>query len=186
MPKEYIKISNDKAYKLLNTGAMLLISTVSVEGKFDIAPIAWQCPVDYDRVTKLLFVCDKNHKTFKNILETEQFAVSIPHIDQLKLLKDLGSCSGNDIEKIQQFNVQVMETEKISCCVPVNCIAYLECKTSKIIDEGNVAIIFGNVIHAKVDKEAFNRRLLSETESGKTIHHLGGKIFITTSDYLLR
>jgi flavin reductase (DIM6/NTAB) family NADH-FMN oxidoreductase RutF len=186
MLKEYIKISNDKAYKLLNTGALLLISSVSIEGKFDISPIAWQCPVDYDRVTKLLFVCDKNHKTFKNISETEQFAVSIPHIDQLKLLKDLGSCSGHDIDKIQQFKIQVIETEKINCCVPVNCIAYLECKTSKIIDESNVAIIFGNVIHAKVDKEAFNRRLLSETESGKTIHHLGGKIFITTSDHLLR
>jgi flavin reductase (DIM6/NTAB) family NADH-FMN oxidoreductase RutF len=186
MLKDYIKISNDKAYKLLNTGAMLLISSISIEGKFDIAPVAWQCPVDYDRVTKLLFVCDKNHKTFKNISETEQFAVSIPHIDQLKLLKDLGSCSGHDTDKIQQFKIQVIETEKINCCVPVNCIAYLECKTSKIIDEGSVAIIFGNVIHAMVDKEAFNRRLLSETESGKTIHHLGGKIFITTSDHLLR
>jgi flavin reductase (DIM6/NTAB) family NADH-FMN oxidoreductase RutF len=186
MHKNYMKISNDKAYKLLNTGAMLLISTVSIEGRFDIAPIAWQCPVDYDRVTKLLFVCDKNHKTFKNISETGQFAISMPHMDQLKLLKDLGSCSGHETDKIQQFNIQVIDTEKINCCVPVNCIAYLECKTSKIIDDGGVAIIFGNVIHAKVDKEAFNKRLLSETESGKTIHHLGGKIFITTSDYLLK
>jgi flavin reductase (DIM6/NTAB) family NADH-FMN oxidoreductase RutF len=186
MQKEYIKISNDKAYKLLNTGALLLISTVSLEGKFDIAPVAWQCPIDYDRLTKLMFVCDKNHKTLKNISETGQFAVSIPHIDQLKLLKDLGSCSGHDTDKIQQFKVQVIETEKINCCVPVNCIAYLECKTSKISDEGNVALVFGNVIHAKVDKDAFNKRLLSETESGKTIHHVGGKIFITTSDHLLQ
>ena len=186
MVKEYIKISNDKAYKLLNTGAMLLISTVSIEGKFDIAPIAWQCPVDYDRVTKLLFVCDKNHKTFRNITETEQFALSIPHIDQLKLLKDLGSCSGHDTDKIQKFNIHVAETDKINCCVPMNCIAYLECKLSKILDEGDVAIILGNVIHVKVDKEAFNKRLLSETESGKTIHHLGGKIFISTSDFLLK
>jgi len=184
--KEYINVSNNKAYQLLNTGALVLISSVSKEGKHNIAPIAWQCPVDFDPVTRLLIVCDKVHKSLKNIEETKQFAVSIPHISQLKLVKELGSCSGHTVNKLQKFNINTFETEKINCLVPTDCIGYIECKLYNIIMDGSVGLIFGEVVFSKVTKEAYHGRLLSESEAGKTIHHLTSKVFITTSDEILQ
>lgn len=183
--KDYIKISSEKAYQLLNSGSLVLISSVSIDDKHDIAPFAWQCPVDFEPITKVLFVCDQNHKTFKNIQETKQFCISIPHVSQLQLVKDLGSCSGHDTDKIKKFNIQTIKSELIECITPDNCIGYLECKEYKIINEDGVSIIFGKVLLAKVNKQAYNGRLLSETETGKTIHHLGGKVFITTGDGIL-
>jgi flavin reductase (DIM6/NTAB) family NADH-FMN oxidoreductase RutF len=184
--KDYIKISNEKGYQILNSGALILISSVSFDEKYDIAPIAWQCPVDFEPVTKMMMACDKDHKTFKNIQETNQFCISVPHISQLKLVKDLGSCSGNDTDKFEKFNLTAINCDIINCIVPDDCIAYLECKVYNINTKDSTGLVFGEVINAKVDKLAYNGRLLSETEAGKTIHHLGGKIFISMGDQILK
>jgi flavin reductase (DIM6/NTAB) family NADH-FMN oxidoreductase RutF len=182
--KEYIKISNEKAYHLLNTGALLLIGTVGNNKNNNVAPIAWQCPVDFEPVTKMMIACDKNHKTFSNISETKHFCIAIPHISQLKLVKELGSCSGKNADKYKKFGIDAMTCETIDCIAPENCIAYLECKVYNIMDHDGTGLIFGEIVNAKVDKQAYNGRLLSETEAGKTIHHLGGKVFISTGNQL--
>jgi flavin reductase (DIM6/NTAB) family NADH-FMN oxidoreductase RutF len=180
--KDYNRISNEKAYQLLNSGVLILVSTVSKDGNYNIAPITWQTPVDYDPVTRLLFVTDIAHKTFSNIEETKQFVISVPHFNQLEIVKQLGSCSGNEIDKIEKFNLEVMDAEMINCKLPVDCIGYIECKVYNIIKDKEVALVFGETVFAKVDPEAFNNRLLTETEAGKPIHHLGGKQFYTAID----
>jgi flavin reductase (DIM6/NTAB) family NADH-FMN oxidoreductase RutF len=184
--KEYIKISKEKAYQLLNSGALILVSSIGTDKKHDIAPIAWQCPVDYEPVTKIMFACDTGHKTFKNIEDTNQCCISVPHISQLQLIKDTGSCSGYETDKIKKYSIETIPCDIIKCIAPGECIAYLECRVNKIINNDGTGLIFAEILNAKVDKQAYNGRLLSETEAGKTIHHLGGKIFITTSDFLLK
>ena len=115
--KDYIKLSNEKAYHLLNSGALILVSTRDKKGNQNIASIAWQCPVDYDRATRLLFICDKDHKTFSNIEETNEFVISLPHISQVNLVKNLGSVSGKEVNKFTKFSVPTMADEKIKCLI---------------------------------------------------------------------
>ena len=184
--KEYIKVSNEKGYQFLNSGALILVSSVGLNKNYDIAPIVWCCPIDYDKFTRLLFVCDKKHFTYKNIQETKQFGISVPDISQLQLVKDTGGCSGRDTDKIAKFNINVIDSEIIDVKLPFGAIAYIECKVYNIIMDGEVALIFGETVFVKADREAYNNRLLSETEAAKTIHHLGGKAFITTSDIILK
>ena len=184
--KDYIKLSNEKAYQLINSGALFLVSSVSKQGEFDIAPIAWHRPIDYDKTTRLLFVCDKAHKTYQNILETNEFALSLPDISQLSLVKELGSCSGTNTNKIDNFKIETIDTEFINCKLPDDCIGYIECKVYKIIDDGEVALIFGESVHTKVDTNVYSGRLLTENEQCKPIFHLAGKAFATNSDVIYK
>ena len=184
--KDYIKLSNEKAYQLLNAGALILVSTASKQGDFDIAPIAWHCPIDYGKSTRLLFVCDKSHKTYQNILETNAFAISLPDINQLTIVKDLGSCSGSNTNKIEKFKIETADSEVINCKLPDDCIGYIECKVYKIIDDGEVALIFGESVQTKVDTNAYSSRLLTENEQCKPIYHLAGKAFATNSDTIYK
>jgi flavin reductase (DIM6/NTAB) family NADH-FMN oxidoreductase RutF len=183
--KSYKIIQLEKAYKLLNTGAIILVASKGNDRVSNLTPIAWNTLVDYEPVTRLLFVCDKNHKTYRNILETDKFVVILPHVSQTEIVKKLGSVSGGNTNKIEGFNIPVFNSEKYGFDVPENSIAYLECKVYRVLDEGGVAIIFGEVENAKVDTEAFSDRLLSETEAGKTLHHLGGKKFVQPGDTLI-
>jgi flavin reductase (DIM6/NTAB) family NADH-FMN oxidoreductase RutF len=183
--KTYKPVSLEKAYRLLNTGAIILVGSANSEGVTNLTPIAWNTLVDYEPVTRLLFVCDKEHRTYDNITNTQRFVVVLPHLSQATLVKQLGTSTGKDVSKIEKFNIPIFASEKYKFPVPEECIAYLECKVYKILDEGGVGIIFGEVEHAMVDSEAFTDRLLSETEAGKTLHHLGGKQFVHPGDTIV-
>lgn len=182
----YKRIPNDKAYQLLNFGAVILVCTSNGNDHYDIAPVAWHCPIDYDPSTRLLIVIDKSHKTFENINYTKQFAIALPHSSQLSLMKELGSCSGHNTDKIKQFNIETYPLEKSNCLAPINCIAYIECNVYNIIYDGEVAMVLGEAINVQVHEEAYTNRILTETEAGKTIQHLGGKTFSTLSNELLK
>lgn len=184
--KEYIRISNEKAYQLINSGALLIACTTSNSGQFDMALIAWHTPVDYDPVTRLLIVLDKQHKTFKNITETKQFALAIPHIDQLALVKQLGSCSGIEVNKIEKFHLETFEADQMKILLPTECIGYIECKVYNILNDGEVALIFGEAVFVKVDKEAYTGRLLTETKAAKILYHVSGKQFTYPADEVIK
>jgi len=170
--KTYKSIPLERAYNILNTGALILISSASSDSRHNLAPISWNCPVVFDPVAKFLFVCDKGNQTYMNICETGKFVVCIPHATQYKLALDLGSCSGRTVHKIEKFAMNTFKSEKFQLSVPEDCIAYVECKLKRIIDEDNVGIVESEVVHAEVDTNAFTHRLLTETEQGKTLYYL--------------
>jgi flavin reductase (DIM6/NTAB) family NADH-FMN oxidoreductase RutF len=175
--KKYKKIGNDKAYKLLNSGTIIIVCTKDKNGVPDIAPIAWQCPLDYDPVTKVLFICDVNHKTFDNFQKTKHFVICIPHVSQKKLVLDTGSVSGKEVDKIKKFKIKTIVSSTLEIAVPDDCIGFMECKLIDVIKHEGVGIVMGEVVNAMVDEKAFKDRLLSENKEGKTLHHLGSKVF---------
>jgi len=180
----YLNIPPNEAYKLLNTGALVLVSTSDMEENLNITPISWHCPLDFEPVSKILFVTETKHKTYANIMETGKFVISIPHASQLPLVRNLGSCSGYEVNKIQKFNVEYSLSDKCQLPFPNGCIAYIECsKTREIIEDG-VAIVIGEVLNAKAIKGCYRDRLVSEKEMGKTIHHLGNDKFIQPGDMI--
>jgi flavin reductase (DIM6/NTAB) family NADH-FMN oxidoreductase RutF len=174
----YKQIPTNKAYKLLNTGALVLVATTNESGTPNLAPIAWNTVVEYDPVTRLLIVSDKEHRTYQNIESSRQFTVAIPHASQHKLVSELGRTSGNDTNKVEKLVEHPLKTNTLGHIVPKGVIGYLEYKLLRIYDEDSVGIVVGEVINAMVEEDAFTDRLLSEKEEGKTLHHLGGKKFV--------
>jgi flavin reductase (DIM6/NTAB) family NADH-FMN oxidoreductase RutF len=183
--KDYKALSLEKAYKLLNTGAIILVASKGNDGISNLTPIAWNTLVDFEPVTRLLFVCDKDHKTYSNILETNQFVVVLPHVCQTELVKKLGAISGKEVNKIENLQIEIFHSDNYGFGIPADSIAYLECKVYRVLDESGVGIIFGEVENAMVDRDAFSDRLLSENEAGKTLHHLGGKQFLQPGNEIL-
>jgi len=183
--KDYFSIPCGKAYKMLNSGTVILISTADAKGNYNLTPIAWQCPLDFNDISKFIFVSDITHKAFTNIIETKKFVIIIPHIENKQIIIDCGSCSGKNVNKIEKFKINFFKSPKFNLPVIENCIGYIECELIKIIEEDGVGIVISKSINAYADKNAFKDRLLSEKIEGKTIHHLGSKIFITTGNQII-
>lgn len=180
----YQEIPLNKAYRLLNTGSIVLISTASQTGINNIAPIAWCIPAEMSP-TRVLLAMDGNHKTFKNIQETNKFIVSIPHLNQAKLVRDIGSVSGEDVDKYKDFSIKHFSGNKVNIFIPEDVIGYIECKVFNIFDSDGTMLVIGEALYAAADPTAFQDRLLAEKPAGKTLYHLGGKKFITTGDNII-
>lgn len=82
MKKNYIDLP--EAYKFVTPGVPVLIGTKGKNpGQYNLAPIAWNCPLDYEPVTKVLFVSDPAHQTALNAKREGRFAFCIPLSDSV-------------------------------------------------------------------------------------------------------
>ncbi len=182
----YKTVPKEKIYRIINTNPLLLVSTVSKDKKYDIAPIAWACPQEMEP-PRLLLCMDTGHQTIKNIKETKKLIACIPHISQLDIVKKTGSISGKEKDKFTQFNIKSFSGKMTKCRVPEGVIGYLECKLKKIIKIDSTAIVIADIIYASADKDAFDgERLLAEKLKGKAIYHLGGKKFVSYANTIIK
>ena len=171
----YKKIDLTEAYRFFNSGAVVLVSTADINGTSDITPIAWTCPLDYDPVTKIIFVLAKEHKSTKNILENRLAVFCIPSIEQLEMVKKTGSISGHNTNKFKTFGIASRLAKTSSMILPDDCIAYAEAQIFSIIEEEFSYVFFAEITDAYAEENSFDG---TYTLHSKTIHHLGkGKFF---------
>jgi len=180
----YQEIPKDSSHRLINHGPVVWVSTRDNKGAYDIAPIAWGCPVRKDP-PKLAVVVGNRHKTHENIKATGEFIVCVPHATQIELVKKTGSKSGMDLNKFEAFGIRAFQGKKVDALIPEGCIGYLECRVYSSVEVEKVEMFIGEVLSANVNPEAYSGRLLTEKEEGKTLHHLGERIFAVPSDAVL-
>lgn len=181
---KYSEIPVDKAYRLINHGPVVLVSTCAADGIYNIAPVAWNCPVAKSP-TGILIAIASCHKTYKNITQSKNFAICVPGKELAVLVSDTGSVSGNDTDKFKKFNISSVKGSKINCLIPEGCIGYLECSLSKEFNTEDVKLVIGECIYAAADARAFAGMLLPENPEGKSLHHLGGDKFATLSGKII-
>ncbi len=172
----YKEIPIDIAYRLVNHGPVVMVSTKSPEGVYDIAPVAWNCPVRKSP-SKILIGLGKTHKTYENIKSTGKFIICIPNLSSAEFVRYCGSVSGADENKFKKFPVNTEKGEKADALIPEGFTGYIECALDGEFQVGSVAMIIGEALKAGASKDGFTDRVSPEKESGRTIHHLGGGVF---------
>jgi flavin reductase (DIM6/NTAB) family NADH-FMN oxidoreductase RutF len=155
----YLDIPAPEAHRLICGGGLVLVCTKDDRGGYDIAPVAWTCPLDYEPTSRVLFVCDPHHQTFKNIEDSRAFALALPTPDQRELVKRTGSVSGRDTDKFKAFSIGYFSSEVIDVRIPESCAGWLECRHLRTVSEGSSSIVLGEVVHAKAVAEAWKLRL---------------------------
>jgi len=180
----YVKVPQDNWYRLINHGPTVMVSTRDKDGVYNIAPIAWSSPVQKNPA-KLVAVIGRRHKTYKNIIETGEFAVCVPHVSQTKLVRQTGKSTGDEIRKFDEFSIQAFPANDVDILVPDGCVGFIECRLSNRSQQEKVDIIVGEVISASALEAVFADRLLVEKPEAKTLHHLGGSLFAAPENSLL-
>ncbi len=183
---QYNDMPLDEAYRLINTGPVVMVSSVSKSGEYDVAPIAWACPAQKSP-SRVLVGVGRSHKTFTNIEETGEFVVSVPNISQVEMVTATGSVSGADVDKFTELDIKSIDAKTVDCKIPDGVIGYLECKLVEIYGGERLGLILGEAVAAAVDAEAYKGdRLLCETPAGKAVHHLGDRRYMTLGDKVIQ
>ncbi len=167
MVMEYKTINPTDAYKLLNSGGLILVCTLSPENRYNLAPIAWNCPLDYEPVSRVLFVIDPGHQTFKNLETSREFSLALPTYHQKELVKKTGSVSGSQVDKYKTFAISFHAAADVDARIPDGVAASLDCRLVEILRIGSVAIVAGEVLSARAIPQAWELRL----------HHGGDELY---------
>lgn len=142
----FVPVPLAEAYTLITPGLPALIASKGAH--YNLAPIAWNCPLDYEPVTKLLFVCDPAHQTARNIKESGEFAVCVPQGAADPLIERCGSVSDPDADKFERFGIASFPADRTNLRIPATAEAWVECRLLRVIPEGSVEIFLGEAIAA--------------------------------------
>jgi flavin reductase (DIM6/NTAB) family NADH-FMN oxidoreductase RutF len=134
------------AYTLLVPGCPVLVASRGIH--HNLAPIAWNTPLDYEPVTKVLFVCDPAHQTAINIHKTGEFALCVPASAEDPLIEKCGSVSDPRADKFAQFAIESVAAVKTDVRIPATARGWIECRLIRTITEGSVEIFLGEAVWA--------------------------------------
>jgi len=172
----YKEIKEDVAYRLINHGPVVLVSTRSEKGVYNIAPVAWTCPVEKSP-SRVLIALGRGHKTYENIKETGEFALCVPVEKMAKLVRETGSVTGRKTDKFKEFNIKSFRCSKLDLLVPEDCLGWIETNVSQEFIVDHVSLVIGDTVHAEADREGFSDMVLAGNKNSRTLHHLGGGVF---------
>jgi flavin reductase (DIM6/NTAB) family NADH-FMN oxidoreductase RutF len=162
---DYRLVPPKDAFALLNCGGIVLVCTKSTTGRYDLAPIAWASPLDYEPTSRILFVCDPVHATHENLLARREFALALPSFEQRGLVEKTGSSSGRDGDKYEDSGIPYFAASKVDARIPEGVAGWLECRLIGTVAESSVSIVMGEVLAASAVDEAWKLRLHYVSES---------------------
>ena len=172
------------AYRLLNTGASVLISTAH-GGRRGVMACAWNMALDF--VPAKIAVCVDKATFSRALLEASgQFAIGVPCAAQADLVATVGTVSARDVagqDKFSALRIGHFAASRIDAPLVAGCIGWLECR---VLPEPGLQqahdLFVAEVLAAWADDRAFVdgrfRPLEDTAPDWRTLHHLGGGNFV--------
>ena len=172
------------AYRLLNTGASILIATAH-GGRRDVMACAWNMALDYTPAK--VAVCVDKHTFSRQLLEASgEFAIGVPCAAQADLVATVGAVGARDVadqDKFSAYGIAHHAATQIGAPLVAGCIGWLECRvipTPAVQDTHDLFI--AEAVAAWADERAFvggKFRPLDQTPPAwRTLHHLGAGNFV--------
>lgn len=156
---EYSEVPVSQAYQLLTPGGLVLVCTRSEDGRYDLAPVAWNCPLDYEPVSRVLVVCSPEHRSYEDLVESGEFVLALPTLEQRLMVEETGSVSGHEVDKYAKFKIEAFAAHKVDALVPESVAAWLECRLLRVVVEGSSAVVMREVLRAQALPDAWKLRL---------------------------
>jgi len=175
------EIPLNKANRLINSGAVILVTSISQEGRANIITLAWQMPISHNPPLCAVSIA-KSHFSHQLIKSTGEFVINVPNVRLLDVVKFCGSVSGRNIDKFKEGNLTPIPAKKVIPPLIKECIGHLECKLLEMHPVGEHTIFIGMIVSASVNKDLFDGaswRL--DKEETNLIYHFGGTLFATIS-----
>jgi flavin reductase (DIM6/NTAB) family NADH-FMN oxidoreductase RutF len=173
-----------KAFRLLNHGPTTIITSAHA-AKQNIMAAAWVCALDF-KPPKVTVVIDSKTYT-RELMEAEgTFAINLPCVKQIEMVKQVGGISGSDLagtDKFAEYGIETFAAQEISAPLVKDCVAWLECKIIPEPHNQNAYDLFiAEVVAAHADERVFSdgRWHFEGHDDLRTIHHIAGGVFFAT------
>lgn len=186
MPSHLHNVPLDKAYRLLNHGPTVLVSSQD-QYTTGVMSAAWACALEFSPA-KVTVVLDKSTKTREIIENSGFFALQVPTLKQIDLVYALGIMSQRDApEKLRQCGVELFQFQDYEHLPVVkDCSAWLLCELiPEPHNQQTHDLFIGRVIAAYADERVFRDGhwyYHTADPSFKSLHHVAGGHFYTIGD----
>lgn len=187
-PNEFVvPVPLDKAYRLLNHGPAVLVSSAHA-GRLNVMAAAWACPLDFNP-PKVTVVLDKATCTRALVEASGHFALQLPTVSQAALTLGVGTDSANDVPgKLARHRVKWFRMPGHEVPLVHGCAGWLMCRLlPEAHNQQAYDLFIGEVVAAWADRRVFrDGRWHFDTAPTdlRTLHYVAGGQFFATGEAL--
>ncbi|MGD2295109.1 MAG: flavin reductase family protein [Candidatus Aminicenantes bacterium] len=128
----------------------------------------------------------KKRMTHKIISEAGEFTVNFLSADKAKLSARMGRISGYDLDKIEEFQVELAPAKVIQSPVLADAYVNLECKLIDTRVYGDHDLFVGEVLAVHEEENSFTSDGVLDNWKTQPLLYLGSDFYITTNPESLK
>ncbi len=187
LPEFVVPVALDKAYRLLNHGPTVLVSSAHA-GQVNVMAAAWSCPLDFSP-PKVTVVIDKATHTRALVEASGMFALNLPTRAIAAQTLALGTDSAKTVSnKLDTHQVKTFQADACEAPLVQGCVGWLVCQ---VIPEPHnqtaYDLFIGEVIAAYADERVFSAgrwHFDGQPDALRTLHYVAGGQFYATGESL--
>ena len=186
-PEHFAPVPLNKAYRLLNHGPVVLVSSAH-GGVTNVMAAAWSMPLDFDP-PKVTVVIDKTTQTRSLVEASGTFALNIPCRAMAAQTLGVGTDSAKTVpDKLARHGVSTFQVDGDDVPLVQRCVGWLACR---VIPEPHnqqaYDLFIGEVVAAWADSRVFSDghwHFEEAPEELRTLHYVAGGQFYVTGESL--
>jgi flavin reductase (DIM6/NTAB) family NADH-FMN oxidoreductase RutF len=173
-----------KAYRLLNHGPVVLVSSAS-GGARNVMAAAWTMPLDYTP-PKVAAVIAADTYTRELVEASGELVLNVPCRRLAGQVLAAGSRSGRDGDKLAAIGLEALPSAIVAAPRIGGCVAWLECRIVREPEnQARYDLFVAEVVAAAADPRAFrDGRWSFQEDDLRTLHHVAGGHFFVTGEEL--
>ena len=166
-----------KAFWLMPPRMVVLVSSVDSLGNENLAPHSEFVKL---HTNELLVAVEKEHDTYKNILETKEFVVGLPSISIAKAISISGKPFPRGVSEFKHAGLTPVKSKVVKAPSIKECLANFECKLTKQLGFcGGEALFVGEIVDFSIGKAKITDEEKTRLESEVVLHVYKGRVFTT-------
>jgi flavin reductase (DIM6/NTAB) family NADH-FMN oxidoreductase RutF len=175
----FVKCDLSKKYKLYFSYPITTPILISKVGQIvNLMPVSWQMPLSYNPpLIGVLISSDRN--TFNSLIHSKNFTLNYLDITKIDLIKNLGTTSSSNINKLKKFNVKIVESEQINSPKLKDSYVSFECKIVQMKKIGDHYLFISKILSIWCKKKSFYKDGTLNIKRIKPALYLGNLIFKT-------
>lgn len=154
----------NKVVRLLEPGPLVLVTT-AYRGKSNIMTMGFHMMVQHDPPL-IAFVIGPWDYSYEALVKSKECVIAIPGVDLMEKAVDIGNCSGADMDKFKEFNLNSLPAEEVKAPLIEQCLANIECKVVDTQLSGKYNLFVVAAVKAWTNAERKEQRIFHHKGDG--------------------
>jgi len=167
----------ERFYYLLHPQPTVVVITKCEGGRVNAMPVSWVTPISEEPPT-LGVAIDRESYTHECLEKHREATINIPGPQHVDLVYALGSVSGREVDKVERFNLVLIEGSKVSAPLWRDAMAALEVTVYRELDVGECRFYVLKVESAWIREGLFTKYGWNTAKTSPLLHGIGRTFYL--------
>ena len=165
----------DQIRRFIEPGPIVLVSS-AWKGEQNIMTMGWHMMMLFEPALIGCFIWDENH-SYNMILKSKECVINIPEVHLLDTAVSIGNCSGEEVDKFEEFGLTPQPAKKVKAPLIKECYANFECKVvdTHMVKQYSLFIL-----------ECMQAHVARSPKYPRTFHYTGDGVFMVSGEHVSR